>query len=259
MLSKNYQKGYQRGETVIGVLIAFTVFSMVAVLSMRTMNSSIAVAQTSLEVTLARNEIDAQAEALRFIHNAFIGERNLHPSDHQFTAHWNYIVNHVAIANHEAAARLSFDAISCNDVYETSNHFLRQNNAFVVNTRGLAPSNHEGDIAESMIIVADHFNHRYRFRPAPLSPRIIFGATQDGAHNTADHIFERAVSSDLFRAVQAVEGIYIIAVAGPPHPLHFHEPEFHDFYIRTCWRSPGNPVPSTIGTIIRFYNAEVMD
>jgi len=62
----------QRGDTIIEVLFAVTVFAMVAVGSLTIMNQGTATAQRALEITLVRQQIDAQAEAIRFIHQAYI-------------------------------------------------------------------------------------------------------------------------------------------------------------------------------------------
>ena len=66
------QRIKQKGDTIIEVLFAVTVFAMVAVGSLAIMNQGIASAQRSLEVTLVRQQIDAQAEAIRFIHKSYI-------------------------------------------------------------------------------------------------------------------------------------------------------------------------------------------
>ncbi|MDB5165148.1 MAG: hypothetical protein JWM00_38 [Candidatus Saccharibacteria bacterium] len=62
----------QRGDTIIEVLLAVTVFSMIAVGAIAIMNQGINSAQRSLEITQVRQQIDAQAEALRFIHQTYI-------------------------------------------------------------------------------------------------------------------------------------------------------------------------------------------
>lgn len=63
---------YQRGDTIIEVLLAITVFSMLAVGAIAIMNQGINSAQRSLEITQVRQQIDAQAEALRYIHQTYI-------------------------------------------------------------------------------------------------------------------------------------------------------------------------------------------
>lgn len=62
----------ERGDTIIEVLFAVTVFAMVAVGAMTIMNQGTATAQRSLEITLVRQQIDAQAEAIRYIHQAYV-------------------------------------------------------------------------------------------------------------------------------------------------------------------------------------------
>jgi type II secretory pathway pseudopilin PulG len=66
------RRSQQTGDTLIEVLFAVTVFSLVAVGSLSIMNQGTATAQHSLETTLVREQIDAQAETLRFIHDSYI-------------------------------------------------------------------------------------------------------------------------------------------------------------------------------------------
>jgi type II secretory pathway pseudopilin PulG len=62
----------ERGDTIIEVLFAIAVFALVAVGGMSIMNQGTATAQRSLEITLVRQQIDAQAEAIRYIHQAYV-------------------------------------------------------------------------------------------------------------------------------------------------------------------------------------------
>lgn len=55
----------QRGDTIIEVLLAITIFSVVAVGGMAVMNQGSNAAQRALEVTLVKEQINSQAEALR--------------------------------------------------------------------------------------------------------------------------------------------------------------------------------------------------
>ncbi len=64
-------KHLSRGDTLIEVMIAMTLFSMVAIGAMIVMNRGLSLAQRSLEITLARQQIDAQAEMLRYVHQKF--------------------------------------------------------------------------------------------------------------------------------------------------------------------------------------------
>jgi type II secretory pathway pseudopilin PulG len=62
----------QQGDTIIEVLFAVAVFAMVAVGSLSIMNQGTATAQRSLEISLVRQQIDAQAEAIRYIHQSYV-------------------------------------------------------------------------------------------------------------------------------------------------------------------------------------------
>lgn len=62
----------QRGDTIIEVLFAVTVFALVAVGSLSIMNQGTATAQRALEITLVRQQIDGQAQAIRYIHQAYV-------------------------------------------------------------------------------------------------------------------------------------------------------------------------------------------
>ena len=64
----------QQGDTIIEVLFAVTVFAMVAVGAMSIMNQGTGTAQRSLEITQVRQQIDAQAEALRFVHQSYVAQ-----------------------------------------------------------------------------------------------------------------------------------------------------------------------------------------
>lgn len=61
-----------RGDTIIEVLFATAIFAMVSVGAIVIMNRGVATAQRSLEVTQVRQQMDAQAEAIRFIHDSYV-------------------------------------------------------------------------------------------------------------------------------------------------------------------------------------------
>jgi type II secretory pathway pseudopilin PulG len=66
-----------RGDTMIEVLFAVTIFSMVAIGGLTIMNQGAAAAQRSLEVSQVRHQIDTQAELLRMVYDEMIAERTL--------------------------------------------------------------------------------------------------------------------------------------------------------------------------------------
>lgn len=64
----------QRGDTIIEVLFAVTIFSLLAVVSLSIMSKGVSVAQRSLEITLVRQQMDTQADLVRLAHNAYIND-----------------------------------------------------------------------------------------------------------------------------------------------------------------------------------------
>lgn len=64
----------QTGDTIIEVLLAITIFSLIAVGALLLMQKGSAMAQRSLEVTLVRQQIDAQADLIRLAHHAHVSD-----------------------------------------------------------------------------------------------------------------------------------------------------------------------------------------
>ena len=62
----------KKGDTLVEVSLAIGIFSMVAIAAVSVINGSTNGAQASLESTITREEIDGQAEALRFIQSAYV-------------------------------------------------------------------------------------------------------------------------------------------------------------------------------------------
>lgn len=79
----------KKGDTLIEVTLAVGIFSMIAIAVVSVLSSSTSGAQTALESTLTREEIDAQAEALRFIQNSAVN------GDSRYKKLWDAIVGNV--------------------------------------------------------------------------------------------------------------------------------------------------------------------
>ena len=60
----------KKGDTLVEVTLAVGIFSMIAIAVVAVMSNGTSESQTALETTLAREEIDTQVEALRFIQAA---------------------------------------------------------------------------------------------------------------------------------------------------------------------------------------------
>jgi hypothetical protein len=229
----------RRGDTIIEVMFAIAVFSLVAVISINLMNSGISTTESSIEQTLARAEIDAQAAALRFIHNGYIAEYE-YPEYNNYVPIWNQIT---ARAIESSDFMSTQDVGRCEDIY-TSAAFQR-NNPFVINTRRLSGS---ADITEETNLVNALITpDATPFEPSSLNPRVIFtgGGNSDG----------KIKEDGEYRDVARVEGIWVTTVKGDVfQPTGV--PKYYDFYIRTCWVAPGRDFPTKLGSIIRLYNPQ---
>lgn len=235
-----------KGDTIIEVSIAITIFSMVAALSISMMNSGVATAQGALESSMARNEIDAQAEAIRFIHDSYASERSLLSTKQDFKALWHKLIEDSD--GNSSSTLPDLQANTCADVYSVAQaKNIYQNHAFIVNTRNIDFSNIDGTILR-----ADSSNNI--FTDAVLYPRIIFSQDPVDPDNTTNDSADQLSESAAYRTAARAEGVWVIAVKDQDNTV----PEFYDFHIYTCWYAPNRSTPSTIGTILRLYNPELI-
>lgn len=272
----------KRGDTLIEVIFAITIFSVIAVGAVSLMNSGVNTAQSTLEITMARTEIAAQAEALRFIQNSYLAERQLAEESKQFTQLWDELALKYAREASELdgpnGILASFTNVSnCDDVYKQNGNMYNFK-YFVINTRQLQPKlfdryesapDQDGTVTEqdyasiikNMIVSAEYNGGNGAFQPPTLYPRIIYKSWNGNTSSSSEELKEDTMFG-LNRMIQRVEGLWVVGVkseATIKSPSGSSEPEFYDFYIRTCWNAPGKRVPSTIGTIIRLYNPKVID
>ena len=281
----------KHGDTLIEVTLCIAIFSLVAVLSLNLMNNGVSNAQRTLEITMARNEIDAQAEALRYIHSSYVAERQLSQSQSQFRKLWDAIRD-IANTSNELE-NSSFDSVqfdintldSCSEAYGIDGGYARVGsavyslNSFVLNTRLLLPDSDTSyagdsydtvmkDIVVGMIRVEGETEQQPNKLWSPsLYPRIVYeskGSLADSdsrgisAENANSNIDGSLVESKIYDRISRAEGIWIVA-AGEGTASNITKSSYYDFYIRTCWHSVGERAPSTITTIVRLYNPEVIE
>lgn len=243
---------WKKGDTLIEVALAIGIFSLVAIIVVSVVTASLTSAQSSLELTLTREELDSQAEALRFIHEAYIsGSQSKDSSENVYTNLWNRIVSRVGLDYGTSTANkyVPYTPAVCSSLY-TSNGINTSNagpRPFIINTHQLA----SGD-PNKIILNGDGNN---KFQPATTYPRILFGnvnsnvTLEQEASNYANNALD----------VTRVEGIYIIAVAGKDKIVSgggavSDKPAYYDFYIRSCWMPLNADRASTISTVVRLYN-----
>lgn len=253
----------KRGDTFIEVMFAIAVFSLVAVLSVAMMNAGIATSERSLELVTARNELNAQAEALRFVHNAYTAELNLPECSEvpagqkcqRYQGLWGKIIGNAMepykAGDEDNASRYSIPSplTSCQVVYEDDNKILDQNHAFVLNTRAIN-SNPEASYIPSNKKTS---TNAFVFQEAPLNARMIFVAPneeykEDASGNSESSAGVMSTANSLrYNQVGRAEGIWVVAVKD-------EQERYYDFYIQTCWYGTGMRAPTTLDTIVRLYN-----
>lgn len=242
----------KKGDTLIEVTLAVGIFSLVAVAVVAVVNNSTSGAQASLETTLAREEIDAQAEALRFIQSSYVNSNTATDpeADNKYKELWKKITSYATTAT----SRLDYTPATCQELYEKSIASgtipIVEQNAFIINPKKLGYS----DIDAAVISARNSTN----FYPASTYPRIIY--TSEDSDNNA------LLNANTNNGISRIEGIYIIAIKGPKtlvvgsggSPDKNTSSAYYDFYIRSCWYGPGANTPSTISTVMRLYDPDVV-
>lgn len=264
----------RRGDTLIEVMLSISVFAVVAMLSINMMNDGINTAQRTLETAMARNEIDAQAEALRFIHQSYVAERQKTSSESGFKQLWESIISHAVrpkdIEDDEDDLKdgglTAFDINnmdSCSIAYSNSSngHFAKYK-SFVMNTRLVLPDANKKNpkylnIDYGALLNGEIVVDKSRLAESELYPRVIYKKNNSSASTTDGlNIDDGDAVDNLYNLVASAEGIWIdVAGNNQNNPLRS---DFFDFYIRTCWQSAGTRVPSTLTTVVRLYNPEVL-
>ena len=282
----------KRGDTIIEVMFAVTIFCLVAVLSIAMMNSGVMTAENALETVTARNELNAQAEALRFIHSSYISEKALpYAGDgtgvcssagsekcQQYRVLWETITSNAISASQAQASGIlnladlvgnndtngGAHAAGCDRVYEVTSNgtLLSQNNAFVINTRDLSSLDSSGRVDVDVSYISAR-SQPAAFVPAPLNARIIY-TTRDRFENLKnDPNYNFDSEHDENSTGQLTDGsprFVRVAQAEGIWVIAVAEdsstPRYYDFYIESCWYGPNTISPTAIDTVIRLYNPE---
>lgn len=210
----------QRGDTIVEVLFAVTVFSLIAVGGLSIMNQGAAMAQRSLEIGQVRDQMDTQADALRFLHGAYLA--NLGVDGASTTRKW-----HETIETHATSKAQAF----ADDTRSGSCHLPEA-------ASGNKPGSDGAPFALDIT----------KLDPEAASPVITLsqGDTIDNTATFSQIRYPAAGSTDPARS----EGLWIQAVYSPPVGEVLG---YYDFHIRACWLTPGQAAPVTLGTIVRLY------
>jgi type II secretory pathway pseudopilin PulG len=208
----------QRGDTLIEVLFAVSVFSFVVVGSLVIMNQGTAASQRSVEITLVRQQIDAQAETLRFMHDSYVA---VYQPNITFDT-----------TNRDASGNLITSPAE-----EWS--LLRQH------------------VATANLSVDDYDNSSCPTTPLPgsfaVDPRNVLFVSSPSVLQTAGTSFAQA-AYNTNGTLAGIRGMWIRAISSPDSTDQGEtNTGYIDFHIRACWDSSGLPLPMTLGTIVRLY------
>ena len=232
----------KKGDTLVEVTLAVGIFSMVAISIVSVINGSTSSAQTALEATLTREEIDAQAEALRFIH----ASANTEDGEGPYHKIWKKITE-LALDNNDDGNIDNYPPSTCDSLYNGDTAI--SGNAFVVDTHMLSSINASTDLNT----VADNAIKQKSgsgslFQQAATYPHLVYT-------DSDSNLVEEGTGSDL----RSIDGIYVLAVKDKGTNIvgkGNNIPAYYDFYIRTCWYGAGERKASTISTVIRLNNPD---
>jgi type II secretory pathway pseudopilin PulG len=203
----------QTGDTLIEVMFAFAIFALVAVGSLSIMNQGIATAQRSLEITLVREQMDAQAEAIRYIHQAYVAAyQKGGPAPTGTAGEW------VKMTNKGVSAASKFGQVNGTVCPAT----IPAQQPFVLNARTARVSN-SAPLASAPAGVS-----------LPPFSQVIYDV-------------------DPTTGVPFIAQAYGIWVEAVPSLANMNGTGFVDFHIRSCWSGSGSAAPVTLGTIVRLY------
>ena len=260
-------RSYRRGDTIIEVIFAITVFSFVSILTLNLMNSGINVTQANLQLTTTSTEMSAQSTALRFVHNGFTAEYQ-YPELAHYVPVWEAIVERAI----DAGSLMDIREVSHCDAIYNDPTFISTQRPFVINTRRLntnAALLTDERINGAVVIPTSSPSmppvpsstavpSTAPFISPPVSSRVVFGNPLD---NSDTELKESIDYQDVVR----VEGLWVTAVKGDVHSETIHNydtgttetvhiPRYYDLYIRTCWFGAGRNYPTKLQSILRLYN-----
>lgn len=264
-------KRWLKGDTLVEVTIAVGIFALVAISVVAVVNISTSGAQSALEGTLTREEVDSQAETLRFIQSAYVNDSNLDKdgADEEsklflYNAIWDEVKNNADDNMLNGGAEVSgnfkrdFKPSSCSELYEED--YLAEQHAFIIDIRKLNTYDDPGsekDVKKfAKQVVLSAAQNKDLFVAATTYPRLVYekyDPIKDGNESE-----DALLSQGVFDILSKVEGIYIVGVKDKNTTSIVTEDSienksaYYDFYVRSCWYNAGSETPSTVSTLIRL-------
>lgn len=173
----------KRGDTIVEVLIAVTVFSLLAVTSLSVMNKGVNTAQRALEISLVRQEMNSQAEMLRFVHDSYISGADSAPGKV-----WADVIKDVNVTAASSLASLSSLATDCRPP---------SSKAFIINPKQL-----------NVVNGTDYF------KTAQIFPKIAFNSS--GAVTRVEGFWVQQLKTPAFSGAPGYRDFHIRACWSAP-------------------------------------------
>lgn len=233
--SVNLKSKSLSGDTIVEVLFAVAILGFVVLAALNVMQQGTSAAQLSLEINLVRNQMNAQAEAIRLIHaSAQARERTEEAGKgNPYFQVWQELIsntNSIQPWDNVDQPRSVGGRPECN----------LPDKRLVINTRNLP--NTGAVIKDNSKIV-----------PATVFARMVY---DNGAIGDTDLDQNKIAIGRHFRQS---EGIWFQvdrvqtgssgAAGGSDNTSYAY-----DFHIRACWETPGRSQPLKLGTIIRLHD-----
>lgn len=257
---------WKKGDTLVEVAFAIGIFSLVAVTVISVVSASTSAAQAALENTLTREDIDSQAEALRFIHDSYVNgsQSAVKYTDNVYERLWEKITSLAyndgdtySGSYPEVGLRgqniKKYEVTACSNLYNGTSGMYNlvsspgTKSPFIIDIRKLSSTNPDE------IISLGPGNSK--FRAATTFPRILYGDV------TSEDLYTQTQGGN--NNIAYVEGLYIIAVKGKaidvdPTSNAANRAAYYDFYIRSCFMPTNIDRASTVSTMIRLYDPAII-
>lgn len=245
----------QRGDTIIEVILAVTVFSVVAVGGIGVMNQGVATAQRSLEIGQVRAQIDAQADALRYIHSTYVS--SLGTTNPGAKDVWDTVASDRAVAAAQDFREIS-DGKRCQLVVSSTRAPSKPGSdgrTFAIDTRkvdGKDTRNIAATTNPSPVLLFDS-SVASSSEPVPINS----ATDNNAAEFPVTYAQVRYKELDDPNTVAVSHGVWVQAVyteGANTSGTATASLGYYDFNIRACWLAPGQQAPVTLGTVVRLYD-----
>lgn len=246
----------ERGDTLIEVLLAITIFTAAVIGAFIVMSNGIGTAQRSLEVTQVRLQVDNQVELLRHINNIALVSTgrtyaNINAGSLSLSGSDSLIGSWEAIKKRAGNAAPAYEKMSqhgCKPAAIIKDSQLA----------GIAKPFFIDPATGSVVDFATNDTGGAFVTAAPSDPLYPGGAPYETAQEppTFSRIIQSAHGSN-HRPISQMIWVYAIkskmSATDALKGRHGDITRYYDLHVRACWHSPVGDGVQTLGTIVRLY------